>query len=168
MKPPRIQVYITRSERKHLIKQLLEKGPFYIIFWFVFDHDWGFAREDWEPVAVKYHKGRPSTIVLRPRCNWKIIDIRDIGSGESLHVLFRDRGHGPVVKTVVNVDFESEVEKCDEPLEPEFEEVSADAVPDDAVNPKRWCMHRTVLGQSLDIRRKLNELYNFQLVEAGR
>jgi hypothetical protein len=117
---------------------------------------------------VKYHQGQPSTIVLRPHCNWKIIDIKDIGSGQSLHILFRDSGHGPVVKTVGNVDFENEAEKCDEPLEPRFEEISADAVPDEAVNPKRWCMHRTVLGQSLDIRRKLKELYDVQLGEVGR
>jgi len=111
MKPPRIQVYITRSERKHLIKQLLEKGPFYIIFWFVFDHDWGFAREDWEPVAVKYHKGQPSTIVLRPHCNWKIIDIQDIGSGESLHVPFRYRKIALLSKRWTNLAKVSKLDK---------------------------------------------------------
>ncbi len=168
MKPPRLQVYIPRSEKSHLIRQLVEKGPFYTIFWFVFNHDWWFAREDWEPVAVKYHSGKPSTVVLRPHCSWKIIDIQDIGLAEVLYVLFRGRGHAPVVKTVDDVDFDIEVEEYDGPFEPKFEEVNVGEVPDQAVDPRVWCLHRTVFGQSLDIRRKLTELYEIQSVEGVR
>jgi len=167
MEPPSIKVYIPRSERIHLIKQLIEKGPFYIIFWFVFDHDWGFGRENWEPVAVKYHSGQPSAVVLRPHCSWKIIDMQDIGSAEVLHVLFRGRGHAPVVKTLDDVDFDIEVEEYDGPFEPKFEEVNVSEVPSQAVDPRIWCLPRT-FGQRLDIRLKLKELYEIQIIEGTR
>jgi len=155
---PSIIVYLPKREKEHLIRKLVESGDFYVIFWFVFDHDWRFNIEDWEPVAIKYHQGQISKILIRPHCRWKIINATELPSTKEIFILFIGPGHAPVVKTKNNQrDFDNQIDDdYDFLTNLEFSTVKSDEIPENAVTARRPCIRR------MDIRLKLNQMYQDQ------